>query len=227
MLRITRSLPDECPDCGSSKLGGKGAIEMGGNSLICHDCGIFMVVPDREEDEEEGLDFLPVVADLVSCRHCGTMGRMEEAGGQEWCASCGLDPNIDSYPSPEIAHLWSNEGGIQRALERDLKPLQEHRRIGLFLRNDCGPHCEYAADCPQSIKNLMECLKESEGKLPDYDMGKRKKRKKEKQKQAKQSGNPFKSEPHRAMLICSKSGWLEERMYDKAAHRKQSGASGS
>jgi len=224
MLRIIHSRPDRCPNCGSSKIGEVVAVEMGEDSLICHDCGIFMVFSD--ENREDSLENPEVVAEILSCPHCRSSVNIEEAGGEEWCSNCGLDPNTTDYPSSELSYLWKSGSDIQNLMDKDIKITQVNRRVGDFLRSSCGPHCDYAKDCPQSIKNLMKCLDEEKEVSADYDMGKGKKKKKLNWR--KPTIGPVKeSNPPKSLFLCASAGWFEERMYDKTKNSEPSGTTGS
>lgn len=217
MLKITPSPKNSCPYCDSIKLSDNTTIEMGEGSQICHDCGKFF---NSEENSN-------VIAFLVKCHHCNVFCEVEETAGKECCSNCGLDPSEKQYPSSNISHLWKEESPIQKTLDLDVKALKPDKKLGIFVRTFCGPKCEFAENCPQSITNLIRCFREEEGYSgqKDEDMGKNKRKHKSKYHKAP---NPFSissqpSKPSKGVLLCSKNGWLEERMYDKTPHSQQPG----
>jgi len=221
MLKVTHSLPDNCPGCGSTKLEEGKSAGMETNSRICHGCGVFMITPDPCTNKENQLTEALVNANLVSCPHCKSVGQIEEAGGEEWCSNCSLDPNVKSYPASQISHLWKSGSDFRKCLDRDIKTLQPGRRMGDFAREFCGPHCEYAKVCPQTVKNFVKCFREENEASMNRGIADKKEGK-------EKPANPFgKGKPRQSVLICAKSGWLEERMYDRLTYNKQFRVTGS
>lgn len=214
MLVTTPFTPDECPKCASENLTWQ---ELGIDNKVvkCHNCGIWIC----PEDENQGSENLVISASVQTCPHCQEVGEIRIAGGLEWCASCGLDPNQEVYPSDEIAKLWKEGSKIREMMEDDIKALQPPTKMGTFLRSSCGPRCTFADSCPQSAANFAKCYNEYRedtlGVLVERDMGKKnhhyqqfKVSKKERKRLAREETLRKK----RALFMCSAGGFFSTRL---------------
>lgn len=235
MLRIIRSIPEQCPDCGSENLGGQQMLLYEeSNTLLCNACGIIMVLQepyDDEEEPEEAADY-EVSASFLSCPHCRTVNEIQIAEGEEWCAGCGLDPNRMDYPASELAHLWKEGSGLRDVMDRGI-PSNAMTRMYRFLVNFCGPHCSYAEACPQSTGNFAKCFREEVIDSDDPDLlhiegdevgrGKRKRNRKERKKEKER----IRKEKERAVLVCAGSGWYEKRYCSETDDSQEPAHTGS
>ena len=238
MLRVIHSIPDECPDCGTDNLSGRQMLLYEeGNTVLCNHCGIIMVLQEDFEEEEEQADH-EVTASFLSCPHCHTVNEIQIAEGEEWCAGCGLDPNRLDYAPEEIAHLWREGSGIRDSMERGIP--KNSTRMYRFLTTLCGPHCSFAASCPQATANFAKCFREEVLESDDPDLlnrsedevgkGKRKRSRKAR-KQARQEKERIRKEKARAVLMCASSGWYEKtyrnETQDPQEHQHTGGGSGT
>lgn len=200
MLVQVDEIPEVCPRCGSLNLRGHDAVLQGETNIIfCDDCMSMIIVvenyPEEEDPEEIG------TGNLFRCPHCETIDEVGSWAGEEWCHSCGLDPNDCDLPSKRIAHLWKEGSQIKGLLQRGRG--EARLKLGKFLRSKCGPHCEFQEPCPQSQKLLARCYKEyREGPehLLDVECSQPKK---------VRVGFPTK---HVAFLACKKNRVLEKRL---------------
>ena len=195
-----KSLPlsVRCPTCQSSEVGTSPFTS--DYFVVCHDCGEIF-----EADEAGAASTASeVAANLAICPHCETIDEVTVYGDQEICDSCGLDPNRDDYSPEEIAHLWKprSEDNDPKGNSLISEVLLRGRgkpgtRLGNFIRGFCGPHCNFAEQCPQTAGNLATCFNE------EADMGKRRKK-----KNRKASSNPPKeSKKPTSWLYVAKGGW--------------------
>lgn len=204
----THSAPRQCPDCGSEKIGETlNIIENGENSLLCHDCGIWMQLAEGEQPD--------LTASLYLCPHCRTVGAFEEMGGEEWCNGCGLDPNVENYSASTLSHLWKKESGIQGLLQRETSLVDPDRNLGKFLRTYCGPHCSFAGSCPQEIGNLITCYREEYPNKPiGVDMGRKsKKARKQRKLERRLEQEAISRASKKALVQCASEGWFEKVLY--------------
>ena len=236
MLRIIHSIPKQCPDCGSENLGGeKMLLWEESNTLLCHVCGIIMVLEEPYDDDEEQLesgDPVEISSSLLSCPHCCAVDEIQVAEGEEWCSACGLDPNRTDIPVEELAHLWKEGSGIQQAMKKGI-PKITLSRMYRFLTNRCGPHCSVAQFCSQGSGEFVDCIQEEVVKSKDHDLlhiegdkvskGKRKRNRKAKKKEEER----IRKEKERAVLVCSSSGWYHMRYYNETKDPQKSTHTGS
>lgn len=216
------SAPRQCPECGSEKLGGlSNVIENGGNSMLCHDCGVWMQIGGDTQ--------LELTASVFICPHCKTADAIEEMAGEEWCNGCGLDPSIDAYSTPALSHLWKDKSDIRRIMQRDITLLSPIHNLGKFLRTYCGPHCAYASDCPQSTGNLVTCYKEEFPNTPlGGDMSKKsRKARKQRKQERRQEREAISRASKKALVKCASSGWFEKVLYANSPYPEQTGDTGS
>lgn len=197
-----------CLDCGSSDF-----IETGYGPDACYDCG-------RVLEYEEDADSTP---SLFVCPHCSHKGSIIEQLGREWCPSCGLDPS-DVPPSSALAPLWGKGSSIQKHMYADSRVFESETRMGQFLRTSCGPHCSLSEVCPQSLGDLVECVRENQTTPLDSDkMGKKSKKAKRQRRQQNKADNAREY----ATIMCAKSGWFETIIHANTSNTEQSGDSGS
>lgn len=223
----TRSAPKWCPECSSQNLGGMtNVVENGGNSMLCHDCGLWIrIYPSTEEEADAEL-----VASLTVCPHCTTVNEIRIEGGEEWCSGCGLDPSIQDYSSPALSHLWKKGSGIQGFMQRALPMVAQDHGMGQFLRTMCGPHCSFADACPQAIGNFIVCYREEYPTAKDCeDMSKKKSKKarKESRQERRAQMEAIKKAKQKALIMCADSGWFEKVMYGNTPYPQQVGDTGS
>jgi hypothetical protein len=187
------------------------------NTVLCNYCGIIMVMQDEEEvSEEDDTDDVVVSASFVACPHCKTVNEVQIAGGEEWCAGCGLDPSVVDYPSEQLASLWKPGSGIRDSMERGIP--KTSTRMYRFLTNFCGPHCSYAESCPQSTRNFATCFREEvlEGEDPQLlqivedDVGKRSS-KRQRRRERREAEERMRKEKAKAVLACAGSGWYKRK----------------
>lgn len=231
---VIPSVPQQCPECGSEKIGGSLNIAGDdGNTLLCHGCGVWMQIGLTGEIRVEGLE---LTAAIFICPHCKTAEAMGEGGGEEWCMGCGLNPNILDYPSPTLSHLWRKDSDIQRIMQKGTRVLRPDGKLGKFLRNYCGPHCPFAKDCPQTTGNLVTCYKEE---CPNTslggDMGRKSRRRKsgnsnkphkQRKKERRQEREAILRASRRALMECPKSSWFTKVLYDNSPYPEQTGNTG-
>lgn len=243
MLRVIHSIPDSCVECGAENLSGyKALLREEGNTVLCNQCGIIMVLPEEEDDVElaederaalsaEQADF-EVVASFSTCPHCKTVNEIQVAAGEEWCSGCGLDPNEEDVPVEQLASLWKEDSGIRNSMERGI--MKPHSRMYQFLTTFCGPHCSYAADCPQSSKNFATCFREEvlEGEDPQLlqtvgdDVGKRSS-KRQRRRDRKAAEERTRKEKGKAVLACAGSGWYERKYRNETEDPQRPAHTGS
>ena len=227
MLRVIHSIPEECPDCGSDNMSGRMVlVREEGNTVVCNHCGIIMVLRDEWPEEELDEDRTrgrceedEATASFAICPHCSSVDAIYANGGEEWCGACGLDPSKEDYPPEAIAHLWNPGSTLQIALQRG-RP-KAGRLMYEFLTTLCGPHCSFAASCPQTAGNLNVCRKEERDEalslrqLPltgevvvtNKKKGKRERRKEKRRRIKAEKALAAKSQL--AVLECAASGWYE------------------
>lgn len=218
MLVTTPSTPDECPQCQSENLTWQ-ELGNGDNVVICHACGVWIKPQDVNMEPE-----VPsLTASVFSCPHCREVGEIQVAGGEEWCAGCGLDPSQATYPSSEIAKLWKEGSRLRDMMEKDLGALDPTTKMGAFLRDSCGPSCSYASECPQSATNFTKCFgeyrKETLGASAERDMGKKNRHNHQPHQQYKVSKKERKRlareealRKKRAVFMCSAGGFFSARL---------------
>jgi hypothetical protein len=142
-----------------------------------------------------------------------------EYGGEEFCKHCSLDPNVQDYPAEEIAHLWKenhNEKSIREVMLRGLGQFRPGSNIGIFLRENCGPHCEAADECSQTTKDFSACY--SVEKAATLNMGRKKKGKNKKKHRSpeeiaarearKKEKREWRELHSRAWLFTPSEGWF-------------------
>lgn len=206
-IRSVRSARVKCRDCQSDNV--SQASDYGEFYNICHDCGVLFMI-----DEE-----LEVTASIMKCPHCESVDAIVANGGDEVCNICGLDPNEEEYESGALAHLWKSRGPEHEEEDRLIREVMLSEKmakfrtgsnIGNFLRSSCGPHCPYAASCPQTTKNFSRCYRE-ETSTWENEMGKRKRKSKGKNKAAKALRKAKKQAwqrlHSRAWLFAASGGW--------------------
>jgi hypothetical protein len=182
----------------------------GGQTFICHECGGYMILDNKH-----------VSNNYRKCEHCETVGEITTDGGEEWCGSCGLDPSeeIDTY---RLSVLWKEGSEIRRIMNEGKSGLGAGKSVGDFLRNFCGPHCNFADKCDQTVKNLVVCHKEYKLNESESEMSK-KSRERRKEERARARPNTYKEKPKQTMVQCAKSGWFERHIVNGTYHTKQSG----
>jgi hypothetical protein len=190
-----------------------------------------MVLQEVEEDTPAEGD---LSASFLSCPHCHAINEIHVTGGEEWCSSCGLDPNQLGYSVEELSHLWREKSGIREAMERGVP--KQGSRLYRFLTKLCGPHCSYSESCPQSTGNFSKCFREEalEGDDPDLlhireeevGRGKRKRSRKARRKAKKEKERILK-EKGRAILACAGSGWYEKMYRHETKDPQESQHTGS
>jgi uncharacterized protein YbaR (Trm112 family) len=216
------SAPQQCPECRSEKLGGlSNVVENGGNSMLCHDCGIWIQIGQPDPFE--------LTASIFICPHCKTIGSLEEMAGAEWCNGCGLDPSIESYSAPALSHLWKKKSDIQRLMQQDTPMLAPDRQLGKFVRTYCGPHCAFAEDCPQETGNLVRCYKEEypSGQIGGDMSKKSKKARKQRRKERREEREAVSRAGRKALVQCAGAGWFEKVLYANSPYPEQTGDTGS
>lgn len=212
------SAPRQCPECGSEKLGGlSNIVENGGNSVLCHDCGVWMQIGTVDKFE--------LTAFLFVCPHCKTTGALEEMRGEEWCSRCGLDPNIEDHPASTLSHLWKKGSAIQRLLQSETSLVAPDRNLGKFLRTYCGPHCPFAEDCPQEAGNLVTCYREEYPNKPiGGDMGRKsRKARKLRRLERRLEREAISKAGQKALVQCAGAGWFEKVLYANSPCPEQAG----
>ncbi len=225
----THSAPKECLECGSEKLGKLSnipVVENGGACMLCHDCGLWIEIGSNVKEPAD----LELVASLSICPHCMTVGKSKVDGGDEWCSECGLDPNIQEYSAPALAHLWKEGSGIKDFMQREVPLMDPARKMGKFLRTMCGPHCSFATACPQTVGNFVICYREENPSVKDCeDMSKKrsKKSRRERRRERLAAMENIKKAKQKAFVACAGAGWFEKVMYVKSPHPQQAGNTGS
>ncbi len=219
----TRSAPKECPECGSEKLGGMiNVVENSGNSMLCHDCGLWIRIYSDAEEEAD----VELVASLTVCPHCMTANEIQIEGGEEWCSGCGLDPSTQEYSSSVLSHLWKKGSGIQGFMQRDVPMVAPTHGMGQFLRTMCGPHCSFSDVCPQMIGNFIVCYREEYPTAKDCE-GMSKKKSKKARKECRNARlaqmEAIKKAKQRALIMCADSGWFEKVLYANSPYPEQIG----
>jgi len=215
------SMSLRCRSCTSKKI--EKSTDYGEFFFICHDCGC-LFMPD--EDEDEGIE---ITASVASCPHCSSADDFSVYGDQEICDFCGLDPNERDLPAHELAHLWKGRGSdvgegertIQETMLEGQAKFSPNSRIGLFLRNFCGPHCSLAHSCPQTTKNFSRCFREEMGPGAD-NMGKGRKRKNKSKKDRKRK----REETSTAWVAVAGKGWYKKtKEYETKTYSGKQGKS--
>jgi hypothetical protein len=222
MLRVIRSTPDKCPDCGAENIGGQLALMFEeSNTVLCNHCGVIMVIRDEEECEEDRTQGRcsdhEVSASFMVCPHCKIANGINIAGGEEWCNHCNLDPNREDYTSKNLAHLWKLGSQMRASMSRG-RPGRKTKWFE-FLTTKCGPHCNFANDCPQTGRNFVVCYREEYQEGPDspwfseegeaVGKGRRKNRKRREERKRIRAENKLKEA---AVLQCAPSGWYERNL---------------
>ncbi len=223
----TRSVPSGCPDCGSE------CIQECGDEkhLVCHDCGSMFEPQDQLE--------ITASISIMKCPHCESVDAIHAYGGEEVCHICGLDPNDTSIPTAELAHLWKkrtpemDDENLIREIMLIPNKNGEPRfalgtNIGNFLRTVCGPHCTYAAECPQTTKNFSRCYREERSTEEDV-MSKRGRGKNKAEKARRKEERRVWNRLHsRAWLFAPPEGWfVSKRNYEpETIYQEQSGTGG-
>ncbi len=209
-----------CPLCSSDRI--VQLVKIDGNlagRCLCRECGCEFKVLDNQEEEEWEDEGENVHGVIETCPHCNAPNSIQAYGGAVWCERCWLDPDQMDQDSPDIAKLYKN--GIKRALEKDVGLLKADRPYGEFIREKCGPHCDYANPCPQTAGNLINCFREylSEEEEDIEIVGKRKRGRKGKNKQKTQNlirnhnrnrKKNYKIKASKVAFSCSKGGLLEK-----------------
>lgn len=194
-VTVIHSVPQHCPECRSDNIN-ELFVETDNNcgNIICYDCGAWVQIEGSKTTEL-------TLTDLV-CPHCKSIGEVEVIAGEEWCNVCGLNPNVQTYPSPTISFLWKENSDISHIMQTNRKELQSDRNIGKFLRTRCGPHCSLSESCPQKLINLIRCYREgSDNFSVDNNVSK---------KSRKQTRKNFKQQERKKQaFICKSSGIAE------------------
>jgi len=203
-----------CPLCSGENI--VGLVDISGDlagRYLCRTCAceftIYEGMEDVDDEEEDVHGFITV------CPHCMAADSIQIYGENEWCGDCWLDPNELDQDSSEIAKLY--KGGIKSALEREVPMLNPGKVYGKFVREECGPHCSFAKECPQDTDILIKCFNEEyrSGEEDEKIVGKRKRGKKSRknrsQKQImKHNRRAHKHVPSKVAFFCSKGGLLEK-----------------
>jgi hypothetical protein len=205
-----------CPLCGSDNV--VGLVDYSGDlagRMMCATCGCEFSVLEGVEEAEGLEEEESIHADILVCPHCASVDSIVAYGDTEWCGECWLDPNNLDQDSPDIAGLF--KGGIKRALLNDVKMLGVGRSYGVFVREECGPHCSLAKSCPQDTGILIKCFKEelSSEEEDNEIVGKRKRGKKSRknrsQKQVRNHNRKaHKHVPSKVAFSCAPGGLLEK-----------------
>lgn len=182
-----------------------------GSTFICHDCGAYMLLQAKSV----------VSNNFRKCQHCEAVGEITAEGGEEWCRACGLDPSKE-LNSTDISILWKSGSGIRKILSEEKSGVGPDRVMGSFLRTLCGPHCNFAAQCDQTIKNLITCFRGYKLGESESEMSKKSRNRRREEKVRSQMSN-YTEKPKQARLQCAKSGWLERHIVDGTYHTKQTG----
>ncbi len=205
MLRVIHSIPDRCVSCQSENVSGISlALQGDGDTIVCNSCGVWMVMDDPPAAEAEGAD--RGTSSFCRCRHCSSVDAIVEYGGAEICQICGLDPEVAEYSSQDIAHLWKKGSTIRTFLTKNR--CSPNSNWGTFLRNFCGPHCEFSDQCTQKAAQFTICFAEHREDI-----------------QAILTGQPVKhvepvqlpqlpKEPatKTSLFMCAAGGWFEKYM---------------
>lgn len=211
MIMVVNSVPHRCPGCKSDNLDQR-LFNDGGNVINCNNCGGIISIQEFRTS-----------SDSAPCPHCGTVGDLQVSDGEEWCGYCGLDPSVTEYPSPDLAHLWKDGSEIQRLLNSDAQALQPHLNMGKFVREECGPRCVLATECPQSRQNFILCLQEWREERHGYGEAEMSKRRRKHQRSAannvcklskkerKQAARAAREANKRAYFQCAAGGWFQQR----------------
>lgn len=208
--------PIECKLCSSPKVGANldFTVGEGGETFLCHECNTYMVL--------EIPVHITARVNNRKCQHCETIGEITTEGGEEWCVACGLDPS-EELESTDISILWKPNSEIRRILNEGKSGLDPEKRMGKFLRTLCGPHCNFANQCDQTVKNLVTCFQEYRRGYEGEDEMSKKSRKRCREEKARQHLSTYKEKPKQARVQCAKSGWFERHIVDGTYHTKQAG----
>jgi len=204
--------PSTCKLCNSPKVGASTDFTLNeGNTFICHECGTYMIVQETTPTT--------INASFQECQHCETLGEVRAEGGEEWCGACGLDPSED-LESSDLSILWKKGSEIRRIMTEERSGLAPDKAAGIFLRRFCGPHCNFATQCNQTIKNLATCIRESKVGVSNSEMSKKSRKRRKEEREQSQLSN-YKEKPNQARLQCAKSGWLERYIVDGTDNPQQ------
>jgi hypothetical protein len=180
-------------------------------AFICHDCGTYMIL-----DSSHGAN------SYRKCQHCETVGEITTEAEEERCGSCGLDPSEEMQETSDLSILWKSGSEIRRIMNDDKAGLDAGKSVGDFLRNFCGPHCNFADRCDQTVKNLVVCHKEYKLNESESEMSK-KSRERRKEERERSQLNTYKEKPKQTRVLCAKFGWFERHIVNGTYHTKQSG----
>lgn len=211
IVEITEK-PSTCKLCMSTNVCASVDFTMGeGQTFLCHECGAYLLLPSKATSGNK----------FRKCRHCEVVGEIVAEGGEEWCGACGLDPSEEMYSS-DLSVLWKQGSDIRRIMNEEKSGLDAGKSVGDFLRKFCGPHCNFAAQCDQTVKNLVVCHKEYKLGESESEMSKKsRKRRREERERALVSN--YTEKPKQARLQCAKSGWFERHIVNGTYHTKQVG----
>lgn len=206
--------PSKCKLCNSTKVGASTDFTLNeGQTFLCHECGAYMLLQPKSHISSR--------SGFRKCRHCETAGEITAEGGEEWCGACGLDPG-EELDSTDISILWKKDSEIRRILEEEKPGLQADRMMGSFVREFCGPHCNFADKCDQTVKNLVTCFREYKIGESESEMSKKSRKRRREEKARSQMSN-YTEKPKQARFQCAKSGWLERHIVNGTYHTQQVG----
>jgi len=225
-----------CPLCNSDRIAGM--VNQSGevtHEHLCQTCGcqfsVHVTDPDGNDDmDEEEEDRCrgrcrssheeKIRGLITACPHCAGVETIKAFGGYEWCTVCWLRPDELDQPSGELARLF--KGGIRKALEKGIPILHAQKSVGKFVRTECGPHCTFAKNCPQTLGNLARCFNDERNEFgyepeDSENVGKRKRGKKKKGKKSnkqhyRQQHNrkTYNIGPPTVAFFCARGGLLEK-----------------
>lgn len=215
-----------CPLCSSNHI--VGLVDFSGDlqgRYLCRSCWCEFSIHESDDGEGDGeeddSEEETVVGMIVVCPHCASINSIACYGDKEWCEDCWLEPDELNQESPVISSLF--KGGIARILEDDSPMCRPQGLLGKFVRQECGPHCTLAKNCPQNVGNLVKCFREefSEEEKDSEIVGKRKRGKKGKGRKKNKLQNRIREHkknkrsigPPKVAFFCSKGGLLEKMMY--------------
>jgi len=206
--------PSKCKLCNSTKVGATTDFSINdGQAFLCHACGAYMLLQERVHISARSAP--------RKCQHCETLGEITTEGGEEWCGACGLDPS-EELDSSDISILWKPKSEIRGILSEEKPGLAPDKVVGSFLRKFCGPHCSFAEQCDQTVKNLVTCYTEYKRGESGSDMSKKSRKRRREERERSQLIN-YTQKPKQAWLQCAKSGWFERHIVDGTYHTKQAG----
>jgi len=184
-----------------------------GRPFFCSVCGTWTDGTQTYTDPEGFIRPRQTFHSQHTCPHCLHVGERICEDGEEWCSECGLDP--EKVPtSQDLAPLY--KGKIRELLQKGkFSNTANKRGSGYFVRNQCGPNCVEAKDCPQMVADLTTCIQEYLNPQAETKKGSKRSRRRARLKQydlSVQIQHNIAVETHEAQFHCRDNKTFEEAL---------------